>query len=166
MPVPRGAQAPAHILPPPSPVDNVLASPQVVHKECPGGATHRSCRAWRPCDLALPFTDGETEAWRRKSHPEPFSTCCLPQGMTPTSRGSPGAPGPALTPFQRCRGALLCMLPSHPWWPPQPLARGPGHRALLSVSLAVKGDGDRIHSQHRARDWVGLGQASTDFPFT
>ena len=28
----RGAQAPAHILPPPSPVDNVLASPQVVHK--------------------------------------------------------------------------------------------------------------------------------------
>ena len=32
MPVPRGAQAPAHILPPPSPVDNVLASPQVVHK--------------------------------------------------------------------------------------------------------------------------------------
>ena len=32
MSVPRGAQAPAHTLPPPSPVGNVLASPQVVHK--------------------------------------------------------------------------------------------------------------------------------------
>ena len=32
MSVPRGAQAPAHTLPPPSPVGNVPASPQVVHK--------------------------------------------------------------------------------------------------------------------------------------
>ena len=32
MSVPRGAQAPAHTLPPPSPVGNLPASPQVVHK--------------------------------------------------------------------------------------------------------------------------------------
>lgn len=32
MSVPRGAQAPAHTLPPLSPVGNVPASPQVVHK--------------------------------------------------------------------------------------------------------------------------------------
>lgn len=49
----------------------------------PGGATGRSRRAWRPCDLALPFTDGKAEARRGKSHPEPCSTHCLPQGMTP-----------------------------------------------------------------------------------
>lgn len=132
----------------------------------PGGATGRSRRAWRPCDLALPFTDGEAEARRGKSHPWPFTTCCLPQGMTPTSRGSPGAPGPALTPFQRCRGALPCVPPSHPWWPQQPLARGPGHGASLSVSPAVKGDSDRIHSQRRARDWVGLRHATPYSPFT
>lgn len=132
----------------------------------PGGATCRNCRAWRPCDLALPLTNGKTEAWRGKSHPELFSKCCLPQGMTPTSRGSPGAPGTALTLFQRCRGALLCLLASRPWWPHQPLARGPGHGTSLSVSLAVKGDSDRIHSQHRARGWVGLRQASMYFPFT
>ena len=32
MSVPRGAQAPAHTLPPPSPVGNLPASPQEVHK--------------------------------------------------------------------------------------------------------------------------------------
>lgn len=131
-----------------------------------GQGGHVESQSWRPCDLALPFTDGEAEARRGKSIHGPLQTGkAWLKGMTPTSRGSPGAPGPALTPFQRCRGALPCVAPSHPGCDSSHWRGALDTRSFTLSFSAVKRGQRQDPRQRRARDWVGLRHATPYSPF-